>query len=290
MRSQALLAGCLLLLVGGAACQGSPCTCSPDGSSGGTWTGRRGCAQHLPGDPGFFCMVIDPAACPSATPSASYPGAAWLDCQPGAGSTASAQASAVVERQPQPGGRKWGPVSGGTATAEAAAAAFSSGGNAAANAQGAAQASGGGWWGQGGSAAANAAASAQTNSGGSADAFASAQSTSNGRGGSTASALGAASASGGSGSANAYASADATSLGCGLAQAVASASASATGVLPAQQQYQRGKPSTLQLSATAVAQAQALAYSLGCMANPGGFGCQLAEAVASAEVGAHKGV
>jgi hypothetical protein len=298
MRAQALLAGFLLLLLGDAAAQG-PCACSPDGMSGGVSTGRRGCAQHLRDDPGFFCMVISPAGCPSATPSYSNPGAAWLDCDP------------------DPGGRKWGPA-GGSASAQASADAFSSGGEAAASAQASAQTSSAGRGrhnnskpnrnnaqaasgaaASGGSAAAQAQASSQTagnthwgSSGSTANAASAAQTQGDSAEavasalasdaqGNSASSLGSATASGGS--ASAYASADATSLGCGLAQAVSSATATASGVLPAQQHYQKGKAS-LELSATAVAQAQALAYSPDCLGNPAGFGCQLAQAVASAEV------
>ena len=303
MRAHVLLAGCLLLLVGRAAALG-PCACSVDGVSGGVPTARRGCGQHLlPPDPGYFCMVVNPAACPSATPSASYPGAAWVDCQP--------------ESQSAQGPARWGPA-GGDASAESSANAFSSGGNAAAGAQASAQTSSGGRGrknnkpnprdaqaaagaaASGGSAAAGAQASSQTAGtghwgssgsaasaaaaaeaqGGSAEAVASALA-SDGRG-NTASALTAATASGGS--ASAFASADATTLGCGLAQAVSFATATASGVLPAQPHDLLGAP-TLQLSATALAQAQALAYSPGCQGNPAGFGCQLAEAVASAEVG-----
>jgi hypothetical protein len=300
MRAQALLAGFLLLLLGHAAAQG-PCACSPDGVSGGVSTGRRGCAQHLRDDPGFFCMVISPAGCPSATPSYSNPGAAWLDCDP------------------NPGGRKWGPA-GGSASAQSSADAFSSGGEAAASAQASAQTSSAGRGrhnnskpnrnnaqvvagaaASGGSAAAQAQASSQTagnthweSSGSTANAAPAAQAQAQGDSseavasalasdaqGNSASSLGSATASGGS--ASAYASADATSLGCGLAQAVSSATATASGVLPAQQHYQKGKAS-LELSATSVAQAQALAYSPDCLGNPAGFGCQLAQAVASAEV------
>jgi hypothetical protein len=294
MRDQALLAGFLLLLLGHAAAQG-PCACSPDGVSGGVSTGRRGCAQHLRDDPGFFCMVINPAGCPSATPSYSNPGAAWVDCEP------------------SPVGRKWGP-----AGAQSSADVFSSGGEAAASAQASAQTSNAGRGRHnnskpnrsnaqaaagaatsGGSAAAQAVASSQTTDnsyGGSSGSTANAASVAQAQGdsaeavasalasdaqGNSASSMGSATASGGS--ASAYASADATSLGCGLAQAVSSATATASGVLPAQQHYHKGKAS-LELSATAVAQAQALAYSPGCLGNPAGFGCQLAQAVASAEV------
>lgn len=46
---------------------------------------------------GFYCHVTQPAACPGATPSVAYPGAAWVECSPehAAGVAASATATAV---------------------------------------------------------------------------------------------------------------------------------------------------------------------------------------------------
>ncbi|PSC70390.1 hypothetical protein C2E20_6148 [Micractinium conductrix] len=261
------LAAAACLLAGAAAQSG--CDCSGDGWSGGAYTGRIGCAAHLAatGDTAPFCMVLDPFACPAATPSAAFPGSAWIDCQPG-GSTATAQASATA--QAAGGGRKFGKHGqhgGGAAqaTASSLAAAHAGGGGAAtASAQSSAQASGG-------SASASALSSAQA-------------SASSGNGGSTAAALSAAQAStapGGGATASALSAAEAITIGCELAQAVSTAHASASGELAPQ--HWSGAPSgSLQLSATAAAQAQALAFSPACYA-PHAFGCALAESIAKAE-------
>lgn len=85
------------------------------------------------------------------------------------------------------------------------------------------------------------------------------------------------------GGATATADASAVALGCGLAQAVATATATASGVL-GPQYHAHAAPQVLQLSASAYAQATALATSPGCLASHLGFGCALAEAVASAQV------
>jgi hypothetical protein len=43
-------------------------------------------------------QVTFPYACPTATPSANFPGTAWIDCQPGGSASADASASAAVEQ------------------------------------------------------------------------------------------------------------------------------------------------------------------------------------------------
>ncbi|KAL4448433.1 hypothetical protein ABPG75_005652 [Micractinium tetrahymenae] len=289
-----LAAAACLMAVSPAAAQAG-CACAFDGISGGVPTGRLGCAAHLQaasGDAEPFCMVVNPASCPTATPSGPFPGAAWVPCQPGAQASASAQASAQADA-PQ-WGRKW--VPGGSATASAGAAADATAG-------------GGGWGGGQSTAQADAASSAQASGGGSgkhhgkpsgssqasAQAAAAAQAASGGKGGSAAASAQAAAdaaARGGIGSAqasavaSASASAETTATGCALAQAVASASASASGVLPPQVHPLASGGSTgpaLQLSASALAQAQALAASPGCLANPAAFGCTLAQSVATAQ-------
>lgn len=86
----------------------------------------------------------------------------------------------------------------------------------------------------------------------------------------------------GGASASATAEASAVATGCSLAQAVATATASASGTL---MPSHGGKSPVLRLSATAVAEARALAVSPWCAAGHHAFGCTLAEAVAHAEVG-----
>lgn len=195
--------------------------------------------------------------CPVATSSTAFPGAAWVDCQPGgsmaaataaataAGGSASAQATAAASAEQQP---KVSGVRPHTAsppsTSHALATAHAAGGSSFA----------------------------------SAEAFATATSSghSDNKWPWLPTAVG-----GGTASADASADASAVAVGCGLAQAVATASASASGVLPASHP---GKAHTLHLSAAAYADARAIAYSPACLGNPSGFGCALAEAVATAQV------
>ena len=59
----------------------NPCACSEDSRSAGVATGRRGCRQHgFPQNLKWHCMTVGGLACPTAQPSASYPGAGWVYC------------------------------------------------------------------------------------------------------------------------------------------------------------------------------------------------------------------
>jgi hypothetical protein len=60
----------------------SPCACTLDGLSGGVPVPQKGCADHFE-DGREWCYVHDSVTCLSASPSGSFPGAAWKSCDAG---------------------------------------------------------------------------------------------------------------------------------------------------------------------------------------------------------------
>jgi hypothetical protein len=60
----------------------SPCACTLDGLSGGVPVPQKGCADHF-NDGSEWCYVHDSVTCLSASPSGSFPGAAWKSCDTG---------------------------------------------------------------------------------------------------------------------------------------------------------------------------------------------------------------
>lgn len=78
-----------------AAAATGPCDCTTTGVSGGANVGKIGCKQHglEYGDTSFFCYVVDPRLCSSATQSVAYAGAAFIDCVPPAAASRSPSAN-----------------------------------------------------------------------------------------------------------------------------------------------------------------------------------------------------